>query len=329
MRVGIDTTPLRQTSAGTARHLQGLLAALEARPGLELHRFSFPVSGRLGVVALDAGWYPAGLPIEALRARVDVLHCPTQRAPLTGRVPLVVTIHDLAVLRHPELFNAWTRRYSAVAVPRVVRAARRVIAVSRFTRDELVALLRAPAEKVRVVPNGLGRAFRPDGPRARGDYVLAVGTLEPRKNLPRLVEAARLAGAELRVVGARGWGGVEVGGPGVSWLGPLPEEEVAALVRGARCLAYPSLYEGFGLPVLEAMACGTPVVTSRGGATEETAGGAAVLVDPRDPRSIADGIAEAQARCDELRALGLERARAFTWEAAAAATHAVYEEAAG
>jgi glycosyltransferase involved in cell wall biosynthesis len=326
MRVGIDVTPLRQTSAGTAKHLDGLLPALEARPGLALRRFSFAVSGRLGVLALDTGWYPLGLPLEAARARVDVLHCPTQRAPLTGRVPLVVTIHDLAVLRHPELFNGWTRRYSAFAVPRVVRAARRVIAVSEFTRDELVRLLRVPEEKVRVVPNGLGGAFGPEGPRAEGDYVLAVGTLEPRKNLPRLVEAARLAGVELRVVGARGWGGVEVGGAGVRWLGPLPEDEVAALVRGARCLAYPSLYEGFGLPVLEAMACGTPVVTSRGGATEETAGGAAVLVDPLDPAAIAAGIAQAQARRDELRALGLARARAFTWEAAAAATHRVYEE---
>ena len=112
-------------------------------------------------------------------------------------------------------------------------------------------------------------------------------------------------------MGARGWGGVQVDG----WLGRVSDDELAALYRGARCLVYPSLYEGFGIPVLEAMACGTPVVTSAGGATEEVAGGAAVLVDPRDPASIAAGIEESgRARRDELRVPGLERAAAVHWE---------------
>jgi alpha-1,3-rhamnosyl/mannosyltransferase len=111
-------------------------------------------------------------------------------------------------------------------------------------------------------------------------------------------------------------------------LGRVSDDELAALYRGARCLVYPSLYEGFGIPVLEAMACGTPVVTSAGGATEEVAGGAAVLVDPRDPASIAAGIEEAAARRDELRARGLERAEQFTWERMATETRAVYERAA-
>ena len=153
---------------------------------------------------------------------------------------------------------------------------------------------------------------------------MAVGTLEPRKNLERVQEAARLAGVELRVVGARGWGGVEASG----WLGRVSDDELARLYRGAKCVVYASLYEGFGLPIAEAMACGAPVVTSRGGATEETAGGAAVLVDPYDPASIAAGIAEAATRRDELRRLGLGRARAFSWDAAARATVAVYREAA-
>ncbi len=128
----------------------------------------------------------------------------------------------------------------------------------------------------------------------------------------------------LRVVGARGWGDVQVDG----WLGRVSDSDLAALYRGARCLVYPSLYEGFGIPVLEAMACGTPVVTSRGGATEEVAGGAAVLVDPNDPAAVAAGIEEAASRRDELRALGLERAAQFTWERVAAETRAVYEAAA-
>ena len=125
-----------------------------------------------------------------------------------------------------------------------------------------------------------------------------------------------MAGVELRVVGARGWGGVQAAG----WLGRVSDDELARLYRGAKCVVYASLYEGFGLPIAEAMACGTPVVTSRGGATEETAGGAAVLVDPYDPAGIAAGIADATSRRDELRMLGLERARAFSWDAAARAT---------
>src|SRR5205085_1243797 len=226
-----------------------------------------------------------------------------------------------------DAFPPWTRTYSRLVVPLVARTARCVIAVSEFTRREVVELLRVPEERVRVVPNAVDSEFRPDGPAAEGDYVLAVGTLEPRKNLARVGEAARRAGVELRVVGARGWGGVSANGSGVRWLGELPDAELARLYRGALCLAYPSLYEGFGIPILEAMACGAPVVTSLGGATEEVAGGAAVLVDPLDPAAIASGIEEAAARRDELRRLGLERMR-LTWPEVAAATVEVYREAA-
>ena len=164
-----------------------------------------------------------------------------------------------------------------------------------------------------MIPHGVDSVFTPDGPRADGDYVLAVGTLEPRKNLARAVEAAREAGVALRVVGARGWGGVEVDG----WVGEIPDAELAALYRGARCVLYPSLYEGFGLPVLEAMACGTPVVTSVATAMEEVAGGAAILVDPLDVAAIAQGIHEAAERRDELVTVGLARAGELTWERAA------------
>jgi len=210
----------------------------------------------------------------------------------------------------------------ALALRGGVRAADAVVAVSAFTRDELVARLRVPVERIRVVPNGVDPVFGPDGPAAEGDYVLAVGTLEPRKNLAAAVEAARIAGVELRVAGAAGWGDVAAEG----WVGEPSDEELAALMRGARCLVYPSLYEGFGLPVLEAMACGTPVVTSRGGATEEVAGGAAVLVDPYDPAAIAAGIEEATTRRDELVVAGLERAATFTWRRSADLVEMLWRE---
>jgi glycosyltransferase involved in cell wall biosynthesis len=319
MRVGLDVSPLAQTRAGTARYVDGIAT----QEGVELVRLGQRGSGRLSTVYRDAWWYPVALPRMARSEDVDVLHCPTFRGPLSPPpMPLVVTVHDLAVLRHPEAFNPWTRRYSRLCVPRVARAASRIVAVSEFTKRELVELLGTPPVKVTVIGNGVAEVFAPDGPAAHGDYVLAVGTLEPRKNLQRVQEATRLAGSELRVVGARGWGGVEVAG----WLGRVSDDELARLYRGAKCVVYASLYEGFGLPIAEAMACGSPVVTSRGGATEETAGGAAVLVDPYDPAAIAAGIAEAVDRRSELRRLGLERASRFSWEEVARRTVEVYRE---
>jgi glycosyltransferase involved in cell wall biosynthesis len=262
---------------------------------------------------------------------MDVLHCPTHRAPVRSAVPLVVTFHDLAVLRHPETFNRWTRTYSRLALPRVAQAARRLIAVSEFTKRELIELLHVPEEKVRVIPNAVGPPFEAEGEAAAGDYVLVVSTLEPRKNLPRLVEGFRRAGmngCRLLVAGMSGWGDIKVTGNDVEWLGFVSDDELARLYRGARCVAYMSPYEGFGLPVLEAMASGAPVVAGRNEASEELAGGAAVLVDPLDPDAIAAGLAEAVDRTDELRALGLERARAFDWREVARATAEVYREAA-
>jgi len=320
MKVGVDVSPLRQTGAGTARHVNGLLGALGRRDEVEVTQLAFGGAGRLASVARDTGWYFGGLPLAA--RGLDVLHCTTFRGPLRSPVPFTVTIHDLGLVRHPNLFPRWHRTSGRLAIGPVARAATRVLAVSEFTKQETVELLRVPAERVRVIGNAVDARFTPHGPAAEGEYVLAVSTLEPRKNFDRIAEAARIAGLELRVVGAEGWGGVS----SESWVGAVDDDELARLYRGALCFAYPSLYEGFGIPVLEAMASGTPVVTSSTGATAEIAGGAAVLVDPLDPDAIAAGLHEAIRRRAELRELGLARAGEYTWDSVAAAAVAAWEE---
>jgi glycosyltransferase involved in cell wall biosynthesis len=284
--------------------VRGLLAHLE----VTVEEIAFPATSRLRSVAADAFWYP-----RLRAAGVDVLHCTTFRGPFSSPTPLVVTVHDLAVLRHPGWFNRWTRTYSRAAVPRVVRAADRLIAVSEFTKRELIELLDVPEGKIRVVPNAVEDVFTPEGPRAEGDYVLAVGTLEPRKNLARVAAAAE---GELRVVGVRGWGGVDPPA-NVRWLGEVDDADLARLYRGARCLVYASLYEGFGIPVAEALACGCPIVTSAGSPMAEVARGDATYVDPTDVESIRAGIAGAFAPAPR---------RVASWLDVASATRGVYEE---
>jgi glycosyltransferase involved in cell wall biosynthesis len=237
------------------------------------------------------------------------------RAPLRPKVPLVVTIHDVAVLRHPDAFNGWTRRYSAGTLPRIARAASAIVVGSAFSRDEVVDVLSVPESKVRVIPYGVGPPFTVDGPRANGDYVLTVSTLEPRKNFGRLVEGfhrSGLDGLELRVVGGEGWGDVKVDGDRVQRLENVDDEELARLYRGAVTVVYVSLYEGFGLPVLEAMACGTPVVAPAGPPYDEFAEGIAFQVDPRDVDSIAHGLQQAVASGSQP--VGVRRAADFTWQ---------------
>jgi glycosyltransferase involved in cell wall biosynthesis len=332
LRVGLDVSPLALTRAGTARYLTSLVEALEHEPDVSLSSYAFGGSGRLAKVARDAYWYLRVLPRLAAREGVDVLHCPSARAPFRSSVPLVVTIHDVAVLRHPETFNLWTRTYSRSALPRVARAAARIIVGSEFTKAEVVELLGVREEKLRVIPYGVSEPFQEEGASGTGDYVLAVSTLEPRKNLPVLVEGFRRAaldGHELRVVGAAGWGDVKLNGERVRWLDGVSDAELAELYRGAACVAYVSLYEGFGLPVLEAMACGVPVVAPAGPPFDEFAGQVAVAVDPRDADSIAAGLREAVERRAELGRLGPERAARYSWERAAQAHLDVYREVAG
>jgi glycosyltransferase involved in cell wall biosynthesis len=266
--------------------------------------------------------------LPRLLRRVGAALVHTQYAvPLRCPCPAVVTVHDLSFERDPSSMPSRDRAVFRRVVPRAVRRAARVITVSQRSQADLVELYGVDPERVVVTPNGVDPAFHPGEVEERG-YVLAVGAIQPRKNQLAALSAAREAGLELRVVGPTRDRAVAEGlrRGGARLEGYVPIERLAELYRGAACLVQASRYEGFGLPVLEAMASGTPVVTVPDPALVEVVGDAAVIVEAE---RLADGIRAAIAQHDRLAWAGLERARAFTWRATAEATVAVYREALG
>ncbi len=271
--------------------------------------------------------------LESVTGELDVAHA-TGLVPCGTDVPMVVTVHDLAFLHDPDKFTRHGNRIMRRSLDTIRKRAARVICSSTSTVDDCIAAGIDP-DRVRLVPLGVDRVdvAPADVRRVRrtyslpDDFVLFVGTLEPRKNLTRLAEAAEIAGVRLVVAGADGWGAIEARGrDDVAFLGFVPQERLAPLYAAASVFAYPSEREGFGMPVAEAMAQGTPVVTSTGTSTEEVAGGAAVLVDPLDERDIARGLTEAFDRREELAAAGLERTEDMSWSRSAELTSAVYRE---
>jgi glycosyltransferase involved in cell wall biosynthesis len=277
-------------------------------------------------------WEQAVLPFAARGA--ELIYAPANLAPLASGRRNVVVIHDLAALRHPEWYSRTYVAWQRALLPRLARAARRVITVSEFSRAEIAEVLGAEAT---VVPNGVDlERFHPGVEPARRErpYVLVVGTRIARKNTGALAEAARrLAGEGIELVSAgsgRAYMREEGAGGGVvKALGYVPDAELPGLYAGARALAIPSLYEGFGLPCIEAMACGTPVVAADRAALPETCGGAALLADPDDAGAFADALVEA-ATHDATRArltdAGRARAAGLTWNRTAELTDAIVGE---
>lgn len=240
--------------------------------------------------------------------------------------PAVVTIHDLSFERDPALMPRKDRLVFRRVVPRAARAARRVLTVSERTRADLVELYGLPDEKIVVTPNGVAPAFTPGESEPERSYVLAVGAVQRRKNQRAAAEAAREVGLPLVVVGPAKDEALaaELRARGADLRGYVSQATLVELYRGAACVVQPSRYEGFGLPVLEAMACGTPVVTVDEPALREVAGDAAVVVDEAH---LAHGLRRALAERERLVAAGLERARVFSWRASAERTLEVYREA--
>jgi glycosyltransferase involved in cell wall biosynthesis len=306
------------------------LAAVTRRPELVPEGVE-PVSLEARSQILRMGF---GLPRLLRRLRPRVAHFQHVVAPRCP-CPAVVTIHDLSFERHPELMSRRDRFVFRTMVPRSVRRAARVLAVSASTKRDMIEHYGVSEEKIVVTPNGVDSLFRPEGHRRDGDpYALFVGTLQPRKDPIAALEALALVGGDLRLilVGPDKGSGDEarriaskLGLNGrVEFAGHVEQQELAELYRGAACLVFPSRYEGFGLPVVEAMASGTPVVATTAGSIPEIAGDAAVLVDPGDSVALAGGIERALADRERLVRAGLERAQLYSWAETARRTLAVY-----
>jgi alpha-1,3-rhamnosyl/mannosyltransferase len=290
---------------------------------------------------------------RALEAVADVYFATDQRVPRLRRIPVCATIHDAIPLRHPEWANPRLRGLKNLLLKQSFGWAERVLVLARATIAEVVEHYHVPESRIAVTPLGVDDAWfvapaadalaatlRRYG-LARG-YLLFVGTLQPRKNVERVIEAygrlppALRASFDLVVVGKLGWSAAPIvaklrerTGEGVRWLERVPDTDLRMLYRGAAGFVFPSLYEGFGLPVLEAFASGLPVVTSNVTSLPEVAGDAALLVDPLDIDAITQAVTrilEDRALADSLRTKGVARARGFTWEACAAKTAAVLRQ---
>ncbi len=366
MRVAIDARAATARPSGVGIYTQTLISSLAAHDGANEYVLlsNRPVSldSRLPAnMAVANETYPVGnlwlqlrCPRLLRRRHADIFHGTNFLGPLRPPCPMVLTVHDLSCFLFPRMH---TRRNNLVQrlLPAAIRRAARVIAISERTKNDLLEVLHVPAEKIRVVPNALAPGFAPvtdeavlraarerHGLPAR--YVLFVGTLEPRKNLPRLLEAfARFrqrTDSELHLVlaGEAGWGAREVHarhrelklGDRVRFLGYIRQHELPPLYTLARAVVMPSVYEGFGLPAIEAMACGTPLLAANNAALAEVAGSAALMFPHDDLDCLADSLAvidRDEALRKRLVAAGHERVRRYSAEQFARETLAVYREA--
>jgi glycosyltransferase involved in cell wall biosynthesis len=371
LTVGFDATSAATQSAGIGRYTRELLRALARRDDETRYRVYYCSGGAQNgaLPSLDARFHVRALPlsdrvtnaiwqrlriplpVQAVTGRFDLLHSPDFTLPPLWGAPSVLTVHDLAFLTVPECAYPTLRAYLEQVVPRSVRRAGKIIAVSTSTARDLEERLNVPPEKIEVIPEAVSPSVLVDEPdevraahlRSMGvlqPYILAVSTLEPRKNYPRLLEAyaslrAKGLQHQLVIAGRRGW----MFEPIFERLDELKLKDhvhfvqpndaaLAALYRSADVFVYPSLYEGFGIPPLEAMTWGTPVACASNSSLPEIIGDAGVLFDAHSVEAIADAVSSIlndETLTARLRHAGPERARAFSWDAVAAATHRVYQ----
>ena len=354
MRIVLDVSPLSRPRTGIGNYVRGMVAGLaEATQGEhELVAFGpsgpngrrrireslagLPVELRLPLLPRAQAWRSAWSrmgwpPVESVAGRLDVFHFSDWMYPSQRGGVRATTVHDLVPLRFPDWVEPATLRMHGPKYANAARTCDRVFVNSKFTAGEVRELLGVAEDRIVVAYPGIDPRFRPEGERADlgGPYVLAVSTLEPRKNLPALVAAfavlrRRRPELTLALAGLEGWEDRPLAAEGVRLLGFVSDEELARLYRGADAFAYPSSFEGFGIPVVEALASGTPAVVSSHPSLDEASGDAALRADPDDPEAFAAAL---DAALDAPRRAGLEHAASFTWRRCGEAVLAGYESA--
>jgi glycosyltransferase involved in cell wall biosynthesis len=362
MRIGIDLSILGVNQAGTASYTRRLLTALEQlKEDIEIKTFAVKqnrdmsapksIQSRFDTLYRDILWIHGILPLQARRAKVDILHMPAFIIPLRCPCPSVVSILDTTIYRNPEYFPVWQRTYLRSMLPHSAHRSKKIITISKQSKNDIITQFGVPPDK--VVPTYLAASLEfkqlPEDKitdvKKRYHlerFILIVGTLEPRKNLKTLLKSFgkikdTFPDVKLVHAGPQGWlyeevliqiseNGLE---SSVTFLGRIPLDDLVGLYNAAEVFVFPSLYEGFGLPVLEAMACGCPVITSNVSSLPEVAGDAAILVNPINDDMIAHQLnmvlSDPELR-EHLRQQGLAQARRFSWQRCAEETLKVYRE---
>jgi len=374
MRIGLDGIPLASLWTGIGHYTSELahnLARIAPANEIELispvptlasvdedtpegQRGELPANLRVVRTGTHLFWWTLGLPLHLRRASLSIFHGTNYDVPLWGNATKVVTIHDLSLLLHPETHPDNLVRRARRRLPLMAKASTMIITATESVKREICEYLRVEAGKVAVTPYAPRRTFRPVPSEqtveirkrlnVASEFVLFVGTIEPRKNLITLVKALEEIlrttnwRPQLVIAGKEGWLGDELFtyirrsrvAEHIRFIGYVSDQDLCALYSSCRMCVYPSLYEGFGLPPLEAMACGAPVITSRIPSIMETVGTAASLVSPTDVQGLAQAITqllEDENQRNQLASAGIQRAAEFTWEQTARATLDVYEEA--
>lgn len=365
MRIGFDLSITKLNQAGTSVYAQNLFAALkrlietEHNRSFSLHPFNIAVKRdmqhrqswlrKLTTIYADVLYMHAILPAMAMSKRVDLIHMPANTIPLFCTFKSSVFVHDTTIFDHPEHFTTWHRNYARFFTRHAVQNATHILTNSQQSKQDILRWFDVPASKVTITTLAANPAFMPLPASALDHYrsafpknfILTVGALEPRKNITRLIHAYanyRKEGGALPLlhVGPRGWNyknvlsTVEELGlkPHIQFLGHVEIDTLVALYNLAEVFVYPSLYEGFGLPIVEAMSCGCPVITSNTSSMPEVGGSAVVYVDPTDTNSIMQAmqsVLQNDPQRQMMRTASLSQSRRFSWEMCARETLACFE----
>jgi glycosyltransferase involved in cell wall biosynthesis len=362
MRIGIDTSALFLNRSGTATYIRGLLGGFRAaskktdiiqlyyEPRFDRRRRLLRIYDTINSEII---WTQKKLTKEAVRKNCDIIHGPAMLSPTRSPMPIVLTILDLYIMRHKNSFPLWYRILMNYVLPKIMNSSSRIIAISQFTKQEILDLFpNIPESKITVTLLGVDALFtrRQEEEELQikkkysliKPFIIAVSTIEPRKNIKNLIKSFALIKEKIEhdlvLVGAYGWKSKDLMEminkmnlkERIKFLGFIRRKELPALYSAADIFVYPSLYEGFGLPLLEAMACGCPVITSNCASMPEVVGTAAIKINPRNIEELSfalETLISDDDKKEALRVEGMKRASGFSWQQCAQKTIEVYEQA--